>query len=105
MSYIQVQHKGKRTNTYMYLDIEEGKSIQIFGRHKIKVKIIAVMKHKELNTDYFVYVVNVPKKYQAEFEKCMNELSNIMLLIGYTDYEDFCMKIIKDVGGIPDDTE
>lgn len=98
MSYMRLSGLfGRLGNKFCYIDTDEDLAFQIFLKHKIAIKVMSTYNNDKC--EYTVNICKVPKKYHAEFDKCMKELSNKMLITGHTDYEDFCINMIKQCKG------
>ena len=79
---------------YAYVDLHERYlADSLLCRHKIPVRFgDEYVKEKE---KYMIVTCKVRKKYRKAFEEAMEELKTKMLLLGYTDYEEFCDNLLK----------
>ena len=84
---------------YVYFDtIENDKYLadQIFINNDLNVKF-----GKEFAKDnerFIIIAAKVSKKDTEKFEKCMEELYDKMILMGYEEYPEFCESTMKMLG-------
>lgn len=101
MSYMQLSNKGKLTNKFCYFDLPEHLADSLFKQKGVKVKITDELGHT--NIKYHAILCKVPKSQYQQFDDCMKQLAIKMLIFGNTDYEDFCMDMITNAGGKPNE--
>lgn len=46
---------------------------------------------------YRVIFCSIKKKYQKKFEEALNELRNKMVICGFTDYDEYCENLKKEL--------
>ena len=80
---------------YAYIDSHNYLADSLFNKRDIPVKFGDEMVRQ--GDKYRIIFCKVKKKYKEQFEKAMQELTNKMLLCGYTDYEEFCKKFKEEV--------
>lgn len=90
---IRLKTRRPFSDTYAYLDTTEYYADQIFINNKLRVKFLKDYSHNE--DSYIIIMVRVPKRKTKIFLKCMNELNNKMLILGYNDYNS--LSIIERV--------
>lgn len=66
----------------------------IFVKNRIRVTFLKEYKKDE---KYILIMCRVKKKDSETFISCMEELKNKMILLGYTDYPEFCRNTISSV--------
>ena len=80
---------------YMYIDLnvdEDFVADSLFYKRNIPVKF-----GEEMSKDddkYRVIFCKVRKKYRKAFEEALREIPNKMNLLGHTDYEEYCTKLV-----------
>ena len=83
---------------YAYVDLNTNENYaadSLFYKRKIPVKF-----GDEMSRDgdrYRVVFCKVHKKYRKPFEEALEELKTKMNLLGYTDYEDYCNDLMKQM--------
>ena len=83
---------------YTYLDVEEYVADSLFYKREIPVKFITeFVKDGE---KYRFIICKVRRKYIPDFEKAMEELKVKMALVGHTDYEQSCKRIMGEMFGV-----
>lgn len=80
---------------YCIIDVKEYLADELFIRHKVHVKFQE--EYSKEGTKYLCIFCKVKKKQNAEFLQALEELENKMLLLGYTDYPQFCDKFSKNI--------
>ena len=78
-------------NTYMYIDTKDHLADQIFIRHRLRVFFKG--DYGKEGKEYQIILCKASKKRREDFLGCMRELSRNMLLLGHTDYSQFCGQI------------
>lgn len=81
---------------YAYVDSTENLADQLFILHKVQVSF-----GKEFIKDglrYKVIFCKVRKKDETLFLTALAELDNKLLLLGYTDYDEFCEEMRTQIG-------
>ena len=66
----------------------------IFVKNRI---IVTFLKEYKKDEKYILIMCRVKKKDSETFISCMEELKNKMILLGYTDYPEFCRNTISSV--------
>lgn len=83
---------------YMYFDInteEHYIADSLFYKRKIPVIFKGEMVR---NGDKYIAVFcKIKRKYKDSFEKALEELKTKMELLGYLDYEEYCVNLIKQI--------
>lgn len=100
-TYIKCKNKSLFYYYYFYIDILQEEiylADRIFVKNNLNVKFIKDYKAPSL--DLYGHIVKVKKKDEKVLLKCLEELNNKMILLGYNDYEkiyDFLLKDFKKV--------
>lgn len=79
---------------YLYFDTEDHFADNIFIKNKIFVKF--GNEYAKDGEKYRAIFCEVSKKNVDKFLKSIDELKDKMLLFGYTDYEDWCIKWLEE---------
>ena len=90
-------HWWNRKQGFAFVDTKDYLADQIFIRHKLRVYFGYEFANNEGKHDYLIIFCKVKKKDVEEFDKCMKELQNKMLLLGYTDYVDFATDLVNKI--------
>ena len=89
---------GKFWLRYMYVDVNRNSNYiadSLFYKREIPVNFKDEMVRNGDN--YRVIFCKIKKKYQKKFEEALEELKTKMNLLGYTDYEDYCNNLMKEL--------
>jgi len=86
--YIPITKKSLWNNFFCIFDLEDQSFQEMAYEKDIKVKIYKTFVHPE--ESYAIYFVKVPKKQTEVFVDILEELEKKMLLLGHTDYPEFC---------------
>ena len=84
-------------NHYMIVDVPEHYADQIFIRHGLPVKF-GEEYYKKPDTGYVMVMLKVRKNREKDFLSSMEELKRKMILLGHTDYEEFCDNLWRGLG-------
>ncbi len=85
---------GRFRLQYAYVDLplnDHYLADSLFFRHKVPVRF-----GPEAMRDgdkYRIVFCKIRRKYKAEFEKALSEISNKMCLLGHTDYDAYCADV------------
>ena len=106
-TYIDILgHWWNRKQGFAFVDTKDYLADQIFIKHKLRVYFGAEYANNEGKHDYLIIFCKIKKKDVEEFDKCMKELQNKMLLLGYTDYVDFATDLVTKIEqGVSRDTD
>lgn len=77
---------------YMYIDHRDYLADALFEQSQIHMRFKEEFAHK--NSSYCIIFCRVRKKDIAKFETVLGQLTNKMLLLGYTDYPEICNEIM-----------
>lgn len=93
-NYAKINRYSLRHDYYCYADMPKYKADLIFVKKRIRVTFL-----KECKKDkkYILIMCRVKKKDSETFISCMEELKNKMILLGCTDYPEFCRNTISSV--------
>ena len=83
---------------YMYVDINRDYDYVadiLFYKRQIPVHFKDEMVKE--GDKYRIIFCSIKKKYQKQFEEALEELKDKMHLLGYTDYEDYCERLMKEL--------
>ena len=93
---------GKKFNPlyvyYMYIDVNRDHDYiadSLFYKRKIPVHFKDEMVRDE--DKYRIIFCKIRKKYRKQFEDALEELKNKMHLLGYTDYEEYCERLMVEI--------
>ena len=93
-NYIKLPIKSLFYYKYTYVDARKNRiGDRIFEKHKIDVKVWVEQDDGEHN-EYQMANCKVRKKDEEELLKAFAEFKDTMLLLGHTDYEEYCSGII-----------
>lgn len=96
-NYMEIDKFSFKYCYFCFVDTNEYLADKIFIRHKINVKFGD--EYGREGSDYVIVFCKVKKKDQEEFREAMKELEKKMLLLGHTDYMDFCNQLqVKKAG-------
>lgn len=92
-----------RYKYYVYIDTLTYSADQLFRKNKLG-PIKFMREYHKLESHYAIITCRIKTKDVINFEKAMEELKNNMLIMNYSDYEDFCKEfqekvIYKMIGG------
>ena len=89
-NYFKIDKFNPFREKYMFIDLPEYLADDIFVRNELSVKF---GKEYEKPEEKYVFVFcTIWKKDREKFEVCMKQLETKMLLMGHTDYTEFCKK-------------
>ena len=93
--------KGKFWVRYMYVDINRDYDYiadSLFYKRQIPV----VFKDEMIKAGdkYRLVFCKIRKKYQNQFEEALEELKTKMNILGYTDYEEYCDNLMKELNEV-----
>ena len=77
---------------YMYIDHRDYLADAIFEQDHIHMRFKEEFAHN--NSSYCIIFCRVQKRDIAKFETALGQLTNKMLLLGYTDYPEVCNEIM-----------
>ena len=80
---------------YLYIDTRDYIADSVFYKNEIPVHFGG--EYVKDNEPYIWITCRIRKKYQKKFEKSFEELKNKMLLLGHTDYEEWCDKFMSQL--------
>lgn len=82
-------------NHYAYIDMSDNyKADLVFVENGLRhIKFIGDYAHKTI--PYSVILCKVRKKDDNLFRECMEKLKDKMLILGNTDYQEFCENLIN----------
>ena len=78
---------------YMYIDHRDYLTDTLFKQNHIHMRFKEEFAHK--NSSYCIIFCRVRKRDTTKFEAALDQLTNKMLLLGYTDYPDACNEIME----------
>ena len=84
---------------YMYFDINTNEHYvadSLFYKRKIPVIFQDEMARN--GDKYRAIFCKIKRKYKDNFEKALEELKTKMELLGHLDYEEYCQKVIIQIG-------
>lgn len=77
---------------YMYIDHRDYLADALFKQSRIHIRFKEEFAHT--NSSYCIIFCRVRKRDTAKFEAALGQLTNKMLLLGYTDYPEACNEIM-----------
>ena len=81
--------------SFLFFDDDNHSAASLFNRYQVRIKVKgAWVKQGE---KYKVILCKVRNRDVPKFRQAMEDLKTKMLLIGNTDYEDFCERFQKDL--------
>ena len=86
----------KPYDTFAFVDCPQYLFVNIFRQHGIKPFFFSESAVKD--GKYTHIMCSVWKKDVNKFLNCMYELTRIMLICGYTDYQDYCRDWSDKIG-------
>lgn len=95
-NYIKLEKLSLLYRHYVFVDTEEHLADQIFVKHKIKVDFGKEYAHPD--SIYRMLFCRVRKRNAAAVESALWEMNNKMLLLGHTDYEQYCSDLMRQFG-------
>lgn len=87
-NYIKLKQLSLFYNHFCYVDTDKYLADKLFINNKVKVHFNHEFKRG--SNKYVLIFCKVNKKDTDRFLKSLEELPNKMLLMGNTDYEEFC---------------
>ena len=94
-NYVTLKKFSFKFDYYCFFDVAQYLADEIFIKHKVRVWFRQEFQKHESN--YLVIFCKVKKKDKKEFLASLEELKSKMLLLGYTDYPDFCEELMKNL--------
>lgn len=94
-NYISIAQPSFWYRHFCYIDRKEYYADDLFIKHKLRVWFYKEM-HRQ-DTGYVIIFCKVRKCDENLFFKAMEELINKMILLGHTDYSDFCEHILENI--------
>lgn len=79
---------------FVFVDSKERSAVSLFNRYRHQIRIRFERIAFRQGDRYHLVFRNVRKKDALAFRQIMDELRNKMQLTGYTDYDDYCEKIL-----------
>jgi len=83
---------------FCYFDVKDYLADALFLRHKVRVKY--KLEFLKQGTNYLAVLCKVHKKDVEEFVNALEELKTKMLLLGHTNYPEFCAEINQKMLGV-----
>lgn len=88
-------HRWLPWYTIFFVDSIQYLSFSIFDKHNLKPFFF---KHLERDDVSYVGIMCLIRKKRLEdFLMCMEELEKNMMICGYSDYREFCDKVIEEL--------
>jgi len=94
-NYYTLEKFSLRHDYYCFVDTEKYLADELFIRHRVSVKF--QQEYQKDGMNYLIIFCKVRKRDKEEFLEALKELKNKMLLLGYTDYQDFCEELSKNI--------
>ena len=79
---------------FVFVDSTERSAVSLINRYRQQIRIRFERIAFRQGDRYHIVFCNVRKKDAPVFRRIMDELRNKMQLTGYTDYDDYCEKIL-----------
>ena len=95
INYYQLDHFSLFYDKYIFFDTAEHLADQVFVQHMLRIRFKG--DYQKEGEKYRLILCKVPKKGRTEFAECMKDLVRKMLLLGNTDYCEFCEQIQNQV--------
>ncbi|MDO4978151.1 MAG: hypothetical protein Q4E53_12920 [Eubacteriales bacterium] len=95
INYIELDTVFPFSKQYAYVDVSEHLADRLFIDDKIRVKFINDMMSKDY--PYCIVFCKIRKRDKDLFMKSLEKLKDKVLLLGYTDYEEFCNGFLKQL--------
>lgn len=89
INYIKTKYEMTSKYEYMYLDIPQFISKQMFKDAKLRVEFNK-NQFKRKGTEYRIIFCTIRKKDEQKFIEIMDELKKKILIMGHNDYLDVC---------------
>lgn len=93
-NYIEFTNKALIYKSFAYVDTDEYLADSLFINNKLRVKYGKEYKHER--SKYIIIFCKIKKADTEKFYASMEKLKNKMLLMGNTDYLDFCEVFIGE---------
>lgn len=90
-NYIKLRSWRPFTCRYMFLDTEEYLADSLFVKHNVPVRFGSEYVNKK--SKYMVITCRIRKCHEERFKEALAALPDKMLLMGHTDYADFCKEL------------
>lgn len=90
-NYIKLRSWRPFSCQYVFLDTKEYLADRLFISHKIPVRFGSEYVNKK--SKYVVIFCRIRKWNEEQFKEALAALPDKMLLMGYTDYADFCKEL------------
>lgn len=94
-NYMSLIRKTSTHRWFMFIDCEERYADRIFIQNKFRVYFHGDYKAK--GEKYMPIMCSVRKKDVGKFIESMDALTNKMLLMGYTDYKEWCVDFLHKI--------
>ena len=92
-NFIKLDDLSILSVSYMYINHRDYLADALFEQNQIQMRFKEEFAHK--NSSYCIIFCRVRKRDIAKFEAALGQLTNKMLLLGYTDYPDACNEIME----------
>lgn len=94
-NYIPLKNFSLKYKYFCYFDIRDYVSDNLFAKNNVSVKY-----EKEAcrsDSDFIIVFCKVKKYEVGSFLNSLFELNNKMLLLGYSEYQNFCKNIYETI--------
>lgn len=87
--------KLKPWYTFFYIDGPQYLADKLFAERGVSP--IVIREHESIDGKYIGVTCMIRKKRLSEFLLAMADLQKNMIICGYTDYEEFCRSVLKEI--------
>ena len=91
-NYIRIKTRLFRKQMYAYIDTSEYLADRLFAEQKLAVRYKAEFEKE--GTEYMVVCCIIRKKDEEKFLQALGKMEDKMLLMGHTDYMEFCKDLL-----------
>lgn len=98
-NYWRLRSRSLFFSSYVFLDTREYLADQLFIQHQVDAYFGP--EYQKPGEPFRMLFCKIRKKDETRFLQALSELSHKMLLLGHTDYEAYCgriMEMIAEVG-------
>ena len=92
-NYLKLNLYSPFTYSYIFVDCDKYLADRLFINHKVSVKF--GREYYKEDSVYRIIFCKIKKRDEERFLLALSEMYNKMLLLGYTDYTDFCANFYK----------
>lgn len=95
-NYLKLESWLPCSSRYIYVDTQDYLADRLFVQARLRVRYSGEFARK--GSPYVIISCKVRKKDEGRFIKMLEKLPDRMLLMGHTDYMEYCRELIGNLG-------